>query len=325
MLSADRFHVLSGNTQEPTASGLRRKQVNIAGLTVTSTCLTKDTQGRPIDSSYKVAAYRLQISWKEGQLWWGSRKGAEIRVRPNACMCIATTHGCCFAMETHLVCHALRRPHWTANHSTHVRVPTQPDIVLVNGASPPTADCALCLLVCYDTMLQVMHIAAMDQMPLQLTRHQVGILYNVVAGTEGMDSVSLGFQGRGHRVFVHCHAGVGRTGDMAIALSEILCDSTPSNPKEKLLWLRQFRKGLVQTAEQLIDGLQLATTLLDEVYARAKYMPLQLLAEQKSRQREWMQDHHDELQEKSPKPKKKTLPVLLKNGGSSTGPIRGYP
>mmetsp|Transcript_27416 Transcript_27416/g.77414 ORF Transcript_27416/g.77414 Transcript_27416/m.77414 type:complete len:101 (+) Transcript_27416:2632-2934(+) len=70
-------------------------------------------------------------------------------------------------------------------------------------------------------------------------------------------------QGRGHRVFVHCHAGVGRTGDMAIALSEILCDSTPSNPKEKLLWLRQFRKGLVQTAEQLIDGLQLATTLLD--------------------------------------------------------------
>jgi len=54
MLSADRFHVLSGNTQEPTASGLRRKQVNIAGLTVTSTCLTKDTQGRPIDSSYKV-------------------------------------------------------------------------------------------------------------------------------------------------------------------------------------------------------------------------------------------------------------------------------
>mmetsp|Transcript_27426 Transcript_27426/g.77537 ORF Transcript_27426/g.77537 Transcript_27426/m.77537 type:complete len:229 (+) Transcript_27426:1793-2479(+) len=196
MLSADRFHVLSGNTQEPTASGLRRKQVNIAGLTVTSTCLTKDTQGRPIDSSYKVAAYRLQISWKEGQLWWGSRKGAEIRVRPNACMCIATTHGCCFAMETHLVCHALRRPHWTANHSTHVRVPTQPDIVLVNGASPPTADCALCLLVCYDTMLQVMHIAAMDQMPLQLTRHQVGILYNVVAGTEGMDSVSLGFQVR---------------------------------------------------------------------------------------------------------------------------------
>mmetsp|Transcript_27420 Transcript_27420/g.77452 ORF Transcript_27420/g.77452 Transcript_27420/m.77452 type:complete len:427 (+) Transcript_27420:663-1943(+) len=41
-------------TIEPTASGLRRKQVNIAGLTVTSTCLTKDTQGRPIDSSYKV-------------------------------------------------------------------------------------------------------------------------------------------------------------------------------------------------------------------------------------------------------------------------------
>jgi len=46
-------------------------------------------------------------------------------------------------------------------------------------------------------------------------------------------------------------------------LTEILCDSTPSDPKEKLLWLRKFRKGAVQTPEQLIDGLQLAATILD--------------------------------------------------------------
>mmetsp|Transcript_30128 Transcript_30128/g.85037 ORF Transcript_30128/g.85037 Transcript_30128/m.85037 type:complete len:472 (-) Transcript_30128:290-1705(-) len=205
-------------TIERTSSGCTRKRAHISGLTITSTCLVKDVEHKPMDSSYKVASYRLQISWREGRLWWGQKKEAEIRV---------------------------------------------------------------------------MHVVAMDQMPLQLTRKQVRILYNIVAGTETMDSVGLGFQGRGHRVFVHCHAGVGRTGDMAMGLTEILCDSTPSDPKEKLLWLRKFRKGAVQTPEQLIDGLQLAATILDEVYERAKYMPLQLLAEQLSKNRERMQRNQD--------------------------------
>jgi len=37
----------------------------------------------------------------------------------------------------------------------------------------------------------------------------------------------------------------------------------PTDPKAKLAWLRKYRPGAVQTPEQLVDGLQLATVILD--------------------------------------------------------------
>ena len=39
---------------ESTSSGLRRRQANIAGLKVISTCLLADPENRPVDSAYKV-------------------------------------------------------------------------------------------------------------------------------------------------------------------------------------------------------------------------------------------------------------------------------
>ena len=68
-------------------------------------------------------------------------------------------------------------------------------------------------------------------------------------------------------IFLHCAGGVGRTGDFALALCNILTtaqapDIKVSDPRGKLRWLRKYREGVVQTPEQMVDGVVLGTQLL---------------------------------------------------------------
>mmetsp|Transcript_15146 Transcript_15146/g.38526 ORF Transcript_15146/g.38526 Transcript_15146/m.38526 type:complete len:360 (+) Transcript_15146:165-1244(+) len=124
--------------------------------------------------------------------------------------------------------------------------------------------------------MTVVHIQSWDQSAAQLTRRQVGMLYNAVAGNDP-GSRELGFTKKATgRVMIHCAAGIGRTGNIAYGLAELLCNDIPASPLEKLLWLRRSRPESIQTPEQLVDGIQLSGMILQEVllrmqYAQAKY------------------------------------------------------
>jgi protein tyrosine phosphatase len=78
----------------------------------------------------------------------------------------------------------------------------------------------------------------------------------------------LDFDAENSFVFIHCAGGIGRTGNIAYGLSEILCSNVPNDPLKKLEWLRSQRQGCIQSPEQLVDGMILSNMILDDVVNR---------------------------------------------------------
>lgn len=69
-------------------------------------------------------------------------------------------------------------------------------------------------------------------------------------------------------VFIHCAGGIGRTGNLAYGLSEIMCGDVPKDPLKKVEWFRSFRPGCIQTPEQLVDGMALSNMILEDMVDR---------------------------------------------------------
>jgi len=65
---------------ETRAPGLSTQRAQVGGLTLVSTLLAEDCTGAPEGSSYKVANYRLEVSWKEGLLFSSKTRQAELTV-----------------------------------------------------------------------------------------------------------------------------------------------------------------------------------------------------------------------------------------------------
>jgi hypothetical protein len=112
--------------------------------------------------------------------------------------------------------------------------------------------------------LQVLHVDAPDMAPVALSAQQIAMVTDTLVqlpDPHGQESV----QSPG--VFIHCAGGIGRTGNVALALTEILSTSveSPWAPEEKLNWLRSHRQGSVQTPEQWMDGVVLTCGLLADV------------------------------------------------------------
>ncbi len=106
----------------------------------------------------------------------------------------------------------------------------------------------------------VVNIRTWDQAPALLSSPQVSALCDAVLDMKQAQSY----------VFIHCAGGIGRTGNLAMGLSEILCENTPSGPFHKLHWLRENRPGCVQASEQLLDGIVLSYMILEDLLAKAK-------------------------------------------------------
>ena len=134
---------------------------------------------------------------------------------------------------------------------------------------PPafTAFGAACLGCCpreRQYRLQVLHVDAPDMAPVALSARQIAVVTDTLVqlpDPHGQESV----QSPG--VFIHCAGGIGRTGNVALALTEILSINveSPWAPEEKLDWLRSHRQGSVQTPEQWVDGVVLTCGLLADV------------------------------------------------------------
>ena len=134
---------------------------------------------------------------------------------------------------------------------------------------PPafTAFGAACLGCCpreRQYRLQVLHVDAPDMAPVALSARQIAMVTDTLVqlpDPHGQESV----QSPG--VFIHCAGGIGRTGNVALALTEILSINveSPWAPEEKLDWLRSHRQGSVQTPEQWMDGVVLTCGLLADV------------------------------------------------------------
>jgi len=126
-----------------------------------------------------------------------------------------------------------------------------------------------CLCCCGTTekscRIRVLHIETHDQGPAMLSYSQTRLLLHALMP---VDSASQGIlvhcAGRIHWAFITVCAsglmtvvllvgGIGRTGNLCYALSEILCGKSeiPANIFDKLLWLREWRKGTVQSPEQV--------------------------------------------------------------------------
>ena len=103
---------------------------------------------------------------------------------------------------------------------------------------------------------KVIHVESFDMMPACLGPAQAHMLAREIVQLHPAEGI-----------FLHCAGGVGRTGDFALALSNILTTAQApeikvSDPRGKLRWLRKYREGVVQTPEQMVDGVVLGTQLL---------------------------------------------------------------
>jgi hypothetical protein len=119
-------------------------------------------------------------------------------------------------------------------------------------------DGCLCASVAQELNLQVVNIRTWDQGPSLLVKDQVHALVDTL----------LDFDAENSFVFIHCAGGIGRTGNIAYGLSEILCSNVPNDPLKKLEWLRSQRQGCIQSPEQLVDGMILSNMILDDVVNR---------------------------------------------------------
>jgi len=117
----------------------------------------------------------------------------------------------------------------------------------------------LCTKAEEELNLKVVNIRTWDQGPSLLLKNQVSALVDTVLDIDPENSF----------VFIHCAGGIGRTGNLAYALSEILCCDVPKDPLKKLEWLRSQRQGCIQTPEQLVDAMILSHMVLQEVVERS--------------------------------------------------------
>jgi len=115
-----------------------------------------------------------------------------------------------------------------------------------------------CISANEEFKLDVLNIRTWDQSPALLSNEQVKMLVDLLVDLDDEN----------HYLFVHCAGGIGRTGNLAYAISEVMCDDVPNDPLRKLDWLRLQRPGSVQTPEQLLDGMILSYKILDEVVNR---------------------------------------------------------
>lgn len=106
--------------------------------------------------------------------------------------------------------------------------------------------------------LKVINIRTWDQGPSLLVKNQVSMLVDVLLDIDKENSF----------VFVHCAGGIGRTGNIAYGISEILCSNVPNDPLKKVEWLRSQRQGCIQSPEQLVDGMVLSNMILDDLVER---------------------------------------------------------
>jgi len=111
--------------------------------------------------------------------------------------------------------------------------------------------------------LFVFHTKTYDQGPSMLSYGQTSLLMHALTSVPAKHP----------RVLIHCAGGVGRTGNGAFAISEVLARGFASLPPtriiEKLLMMRADRPGLIQSPEQLVDAAVLSamvlTVLLDMI------------------------------------------------------------
>lgn len=120
-------------------------------------------------------------------------------------------------------------------------------------------DGCLCTRVDEVLKLRVINIRTWDQGPSLLLKDQVSELVETVLHIHPDSSF----------VFIHCAGGIGRTGNLAYGLSEILCPDVPKDPLKKLEWLRSQRQGCIQSPEQLVDGMILSHMIMEEVVERS--------------------------------------------------------
>jgi len=121
-------------------------------------------------------------------------------------------------------------------------------------------DGCLCASVKEELSIQVLNIRTWDQSPSMLVADEVDLLVETILDKDRDNKF----------VFIHCAGGIGRTGNIAYGLSEIMCSSVPKDPLKKLEWFRSFRPGCIQTPEQLVDGMVLSNMILQNVIARCE-------------------------------------------------------
>jgi hypothetical protein len=62
--------------------GIASWEAKVHPLKLRSTMMAQDHTLGPADGSYKVAVYKMEVSWYEGFLWFGKHQTAEIQVSP---------------------------------------------------------------------------------------------------------------------------------------------------------------------------------------------------------------------------------------------------
>jgi len=124
-------------------------------------------------------------------------------------------------------------------------------------------DGCLCSSIEEELSLSVINIRTWDQSPSMLAKEEVSLLVDTILGIDPENSF----------VFIHCAGGIGRTGNLAYGLSEIMCSDVPKDPLKKLEWFRSFRPGCIQAPEQLVDGMILSNMIMQDVVARCERAP----------------------------------------------------
>ena len=121
-------------------------------------------------------------------------------------------------------------------------------------------DGCLCASVKEELSIQVLNIRTWDQSPSMLVADEVDLLVETILDKDRDNKF----------VFIHWAGGIGRTGNIAYGLSEIMCSGVPKDPLKKLEWFRSFRPGCIQCPEQLVDGMVLSNMILQNVIARCE-------------------------------------------------------
>lgn len=101
-----------------------------------------------------------------------------------------------------------------------------------------------------------------DCIPRIWTRNEIDTLVNVILKNKSENKI----------FGIHCAGGKGRTGEAALALSEILEIKLSNNLLETIDQLRKYRLGIIQTDEQVIAALVNKDLIADNYLAKLEWV-----------------------------------------------------